>query len=173
MAEVHTHVDIEAPAERVWQILTDLSDYPDWNPLVCQASGDVHEGAELTMSIQPPGADRKSKSATVTVVKPEQELRWVDRAGPPGLLECEWVFKIERLGPEQSRFVQWKVFHGVLGSLWSMRSEEATRAGFEAMNQALKMRAERQASAVGHGHDRGHQSNGREVGALAQASRGA
>ena len=171
MAEVHTHVDIEAPAERVWQILTDFSGYAEWNPFICRASGDAREGAELTLTLQPPGAEPRSKSALVTMVKPNQELRWIDRAGPPGVLTCERVFKIERRGPQQSRVVQWKAFQGLLGPLWSARSEGATRDGFEAMNRALKERAECQAGADGHEHDGQRSTSGHDAGVRTPAAR--
>ncbi len=30
--QIHTQIEIEASAERVWKLLTDLSRFPEWNP---------------------------------------------------------------------------------------------------------------------------------------------
>jgi uncharacterized protein YndB with AHSA1/START domain len=32
MRELGTEVEIAAPPERIWEILTDFAAYPDWNP---------------------------------------------------------------------------------------------------------------------------------------------
>ena len=46
METIETTETIEAPPERVWQILTDLDSYPDWNPFIIEGSGQVTEGRE-------------------------------------------------------------------------------------------------------------------------------
>jgi uncharacterized protein YndB with AHSA1/START domain len=32
--EVFSEVEIQAPAERIWQVLTDFASYPEWNLFV-------------------------------------------------------------------------------------------------------------------------------------------
>jgi uncharacterized protein YndB with AHSA1/START domain len=34
MKELHTEIEIDASAERVWDILTDFASYPQWNPFI-------------------------------------------------------------------------------------------------------------------------------------------
>ena len=45
--QLHTEVVIDAPPEAVWDILTDLHRYPDWNPFVVSSEGSVEVGAKL------------------------------------------------------------------------------------------------------------------------------
>ena len=45
MPSIHTTELIDASPDRVWQILADLSSYPDWNPFIIEASGELREGA--------------------------------------------------------------------------------------------------------------------------------
>lgn len=54
--QISTAIEIEAPAERVWQILTDFAAYPAWNPFIRAIEGPIRPGARLTVRIQPSGA---------------------------------------------------------------------------------------------------------------------
>ena len=47
MREISTEIVINAPAENVWTVLTDCECYPEWNPFIPDAKGDVREGARL------------------------------------------------------------------------------------------------------------------------------
>jgi len=47
MNELHTEIGIQAPAERLWQILTDFATFPQWNPRIKRASGEVEPRARL------------------------------------------------------------------------------------------------------------------------------
>src|SRR5215210_9363232 len=39
MKELHSEIEINAPAQRVWEVLTDFASYPQWNPFIRRASG--------------------------------------------------------------------------------------------------------------------------------------
>ena len=39
MKELHSEIEIDASAERVWGILTDFASYPEWNPFIRRISG--------------------------------------------------------------------------------------------------------------------------------------
>lgn len=47
MRELRSEVTIDAPAERVWELLTDFGSLPDWNPFMQRASGEVAVGEKL------------------------------------------------------------------------------------------------------------------------------
>ena len=83
---------------------------------------------------------------TVLEAAPSEELRWVGHLGIPGLFDGEHRFRIEPLGTNRVRFVQEEQFRGLLVPLVFRFIEGGTRQGFEAMNQALKARAEQRSS---------------------------
>lgn len=143
MATLETCIDIDAPAARVWAILGDFAAYPEWNPFIVLIEGKLKAGATLTIRVAPPGKPVMSFKPRVKVVAPGRELRWIGRVLAPGLLDGEHGFEIEPLGPGQCRLRHIEDFSGVLAPLFIPALEEATRAGFEAMNRALKDRAER------------------------------
>jgi hypothetical protein len=142
MKEVYTEIEIHAPAERVWRVLTDFATYPEWNPFVRRVEGEVEVGARLHVSIEPPGGRGMSFRPTVLVADPDRELRWLGLLWVPGLFDGEHSFVIEPLGGGRVRFIQRERFGGLLVPLLAKMLDGETRRGFEEMNRALKLRCE-------------------------------
>ena len=142
MKEIHTEIEINAPAEKVWKVLTDFAAYPEWNPFVRRGEGEVRVGARLHVYIQPSGGKGMSFRPTVLVADPNRELRWLGHLWVRGLFDGEHSFSIEPLVEGRVRFVQRERFGGLLLPLLSKMLDGDTRRGFEEMNQALKLRSE-------------------------------
>lgn len=142
MKELRTEIEIQASDEQVWQLLTDFASFPEWNPLIRRANGEARAGAQLEVHIQPPGARGMTFRPAVLKAEPNRELRWLGRLILPGLFDGEHIFTIEPLGENRVRFVQREVFTGLLVPLFARGLDTDTRRGFEAMNRALKARAE-------------------------------
>jgi hypothetical protein len=143
MKEIRTDIEIDAPAERVWQVLTDFASFPQWNPFIRQATGEPKVGARLGVRIQPPGSKGMTFRPKVLRVEPNRERRWLGRLWIPGLFDGEPSFHLEPLGPTRTRLVQRETFRGLLVPLLFRWVGGSTRQGLEEMNRALKARAER------------------------------
>lgn len=141
MRNLTTEITIEAPARVVWEILTDLEKYEDWNPFIVSSEGDVTEGSRLRNKMQPPGGKTTTFKPTVTAVEAEKYFEWLGRLGVPGLFDGRHQFKLEAVG-ERTRFIQSEEFTGILVPLFAKMLDNKTQPGFEAMNQAIKERAE-------------------------------
>ncbi len=142
MKELRSEIEIQAPAERVWQLLTDFGSFPKWNPFIRRASGSAKLGERLEVRIQPSGASGMTFRPTVLKAEPNHELRWLGQLLVPGLFDGEHSFTIELLGANRVRFVQREVFNGLLVPLMARGLDADTQRGFEEMNRALKARAE-------------------------------
>ncbi len=142
MKEIHTEIEIDAPAETVWRVLTDFAAYNKWNPFVRRVEGEVSVGARLHVTIQPSGGKAMSFRPTVLVAEPNRELRWLGHFWLPGLFDGEHSFSIEPLDKGRVRFVQRERFGGLLVSLLSTMLDRDIRRGFEEMNRALRLRCE-------------------------------
>ncbi|HIH03819.1 MAG TPA: SRPBCC domain-containing protein [Methanoregulaceae archaeon] len=145
MTILSTEIEIHAPAERVWAILSDFEAYPTWNPFIRQIGGPLKVGASLDAELQPPGSRGMHIRPVVQTVEPNRELSWLGRLfGIPHIFDGRHAFFIEPLSVDGVRFVQQETFKGLLvplaGGLLS-----ATERGFEAMNRALRERAEHEA----------------------------
>ena len=138
-----TEIDINASGERVWRVLTDFGAYREWNPFITSISGQVRRGARLKVRVQPPGGRGMTFRPTVLAADPDRELRWVGRLLLPGIFEGEHAFLITPLENGRVRLRQQETFRGLLVPLLRRLLDGQTRAGFEAMNRALKERAER------------------------------
>jgi hypothetical protein len=144
--EIQSSVEIESTPERVWEILTDVDAYPDWNPFIRRLTGTLELGARLEVRIEPPGARAMTFRPTVRAVEPNRELRWLGRFLLAGFLDGEHTFLLEPTGENRVRFIQRERFRGALVPL-ARRTIAKTRIGFEEMNSALKIRAEKPAGA--------------------------
>jgi hypothetical protein len=142
MHELRTEIEIEATPARVWSILLDFPSYPDWNPFVRAVQGIAKEGDRLTISVQPQGGKGMTFRPTVLTVIPNAELRWRGRFLLPGIFDGEHYFLINQLAPCRLRFVQGEKFSGILIPFVKSNLDGGTKAGFIAMNQAMKSRAE-------------------------------
>ena len=136
----HT-IEIDAEPDVVWRQLADTGSYGDWNPFVRRLDGELTEGSRLEVEITPPEGRAMTFKPKVLAAEPGRELRWLGHLLVKGLFDGEHSFEIEPLDGGRTRFTQSERFSGLLvrplgGGLGK------TERGFEAMNRALKARAE-------------------------------
>lgn len=144
MPHLKTSIEISASPGQVWSILTNLAAYPAWNPFIRSIAGDLSVGHALQVTVQPVGGREMSFKPRVLVAKPEQELRWKAQILFTGLFDGEHYIQLGRTTGGTTLFTQGELFTGVLVPLiFRTAMQSGTRAGFEAMNLALKQRAER------------------------------
>ena len=147
--QLRTQVDVDAPPERVWQVLTDFAAYPQWNPFIVRAEGDPRRGGRLTLRMQPVGGRAITFRPTVLEATPGRRLRWLGHLLVNGIFDGEHSFTIEPLGEGRVRLVQQEDFRGLLVPLMARSLDRRTLPAFEQLNQALKRRAEQPASRRG------------------------
>jgi hypothetical protein len=141
--EIRTEIDIVSTPEELWAILTDFPAHASWNPFIRSIAGQAEKGRRLAVSIQPPGGRAMTFRPTVLVATPNHELRWLGHALVPGIFDGEHYFLMSPSTPGHVRFVQGEKFSGALARLAKASLDGGTKAGFIAMNAALKARAER------------------------------
>ncbi len=140
---LHTQIDIDAPVDVVWDILTDLERYQDWNPFVLYARGTILMGETLLLKPRLPGSRRQLKfTATVTTCEPKVEFAWTGIQIHPAISAGEHVFRLRPLAADRTRLIHDEVFSGVLAPVVMAVGGRQTRRGFELMNEACKLRAE-------------------------------
>ncbi len=142
MRAIRTEIDIHATPERVWAVLCDFPSFPNWNPFVLKVEGKPSIGERLTVRLGSAGGRAMTFKPRVLKADAGRELRWRGRLAIPGLFSGEHSFTIAPQGPDRLRFVQAESFRGLLVPLLWKSLDRDTKAGFAAMNEALKARAE-------------------------------
>lgn len=142
--DITTEILIDAPPARVWAVLADFAAYGNWNPFITRIEGSLTAGERLRVRIRPPGSGGMTFRPRLLTVTPEKELRWRGHLLLPGLFDGEHRFLLEPADEGQrTLFRHGESFSGLLMPvIFGARAQAATRAGFEAMNAALKRRAE-------------------------------
>jgi hypothetical protein len=142
------HVDIQARPETVWEVLTDLAAYPEWNPFIVRAEGAVEPGSRLTLTMLPMGGRPMTVRPRLVEVSVDCELRWRGRLGIPGVMDAEHAFLLQRQDGG-TRLIQQETFRGLLVPFLASSLQHNTLPAFVAMNEALKQRAEHPSRARG------------------------
>jgi len=133
-----TEILIKATPAIVWQILTNVDAYPDWNPFIKSVKGELVVGQNIEIEL--PGMNFKPK---LLVLEENKELRWIGKLFLKGLFDGEHSFEIIDHRDGTVTFKQEEIFNGILVGLFSKKLDRETKADFIAMNEALKVRAEK------------------------------
>ena len=138
MIEYRAETDIAAPAETIWEILTDVSAYPDWDPSCDRIEGTVSPGAKLKVySKLAPG---RAFAVKVTQLDPPSTMVWTGGM-PLGLFKGVRTFALSSAGKGQTHFSLHEVFEGLMLPLISRSMPDMTDA-FRGFCAGLKTRAE-------------------------------
>jgi hypothetical protein len=141
MKTIRVVTDIAAPVQTVWAELSAVAAYAEWNPFITTFQGELVAGSRLKVRIVPPGGRPMTFRPTVTVVEEGKRLEWLGRLVLPGVFDGRHSFLLEDMGDGSTRLTQAEEFSGVLVP-FTRSVLERTHAGFAAMNEALRLRAE-------------------------------
>ena len=140
--ELHTEITIDAPAEIVWHVLTDLEGYAEWNPFVVASGGHLAVGERLTNRMSRGGDKTMTFRPTVTELDEGRTFEWLGRLGLPGIFDGRHRFELRAIDDRTTSLTHSEYFAGILVRFMKKSLDTQTVAGFEAMNEALKERAE-------------------------------
>lgn len=142
MKTISTEIIIQAPKEKVWDILSDFDSYPDWNPFITQIRGELSKGKNLEVTLNIEGRKPSSFQPVVISAIPNEKFCWKGKLLIGGLFDGTHYFKIEDTPDGNTRLIHGENFRGILVGPIMKKIEAATVAGFRKMNESLKELAE-------------------------------
>jgi hypothetical protein len=136
-------VEIDAPASVVWQILTDLPRYGEWNPFCIKAESTLELGAPIVMHLTNFWSESISVNTEIVCANdPERLLSWkLD-------WQADWPYAARRdqivtaLGPERCTYQSINAFFGDTGTHVMRFAGPWVKTAFDNTARALKARAE-------------------------------
>lgn len=140
--QIHTEIIINAPLQKVWQIIIQLEDYKNWNPILIECHGIANPGQRLKNVMRTQGNKTMSFKPIVTKVEEDQYFEWLGSLLVKGLFDGRHSFRLTEISPNQVRLVHREEFSGIASSFILKKIKEQTTANFILWNQALKARAE-------------------------------
>lgn len=140
--EIKTDILIDATPSKVWAILTNFDNYPNWNPFIKSITGQVAVGNKITARIEPPDATAMTFTPKVLAFETNKEFRWLGHLLFAGLFDGEHKFELIDTQNGTTTFIQSESFKGILVPLFKKMLNTNTRNGFNLMNQKLKELAE-------------------------------
>lgn len=136
---IENRTGVAAPAEIIWEILTDLPRWPEWNPLYASASGDIKIGSPWTMVLKLPGRPDEVQRPKVLDWAPNDHIHLQTKTFFIATLR---YLEIEELSKEGCIFSNGERFQGMLAGMIIRPFARDLRKGFDAMGEAMKIRAE-------------------------------
>ena len=138
---IKTEIIIHASPQKVWAILTDFSQYPEWNPFIKSISGSLRMGDTLSIRIETPDSSTMNFSSVVKNLTPEHLLIWQGKFLIKGLFDGKHKFILENC-ETHTKLIHEEKFTGILVPFFPKSFFEKIQLSFQRMNLALKQRSE-------------------------------
>jgi hypothetical protein len=139
MKSFATRIEIQAPLDKIWGILTALPKWVQWNSTVERTVGNVELGAKVSVFVkQNPG---RAFPLRVTELDAPRRMVWTGGM-PLGLFRGTRVFELSTSAASKTFFSMREDFTGPLAGLIG-KSIPNLQPAFDEFAQCLKREAER------------------------------
>jgi len=138
MKSFSTTIQINAPTEKVWDILTDISGWSEWNTTIENIEGSIEHGSKVTVRAK--AMPERAFPLKVSNFVPNESMVWSGGI-PLGLFTGKRVFTISSDEKNVTNFSMSENFTGLLAPLIT-RSIPDLQPSFDEFSRCLKRRAE-------------------------------
>jgi uncharacterized protein YndB with AHSA1/START domain len=138
---VHAEIVIEAPAERVWQVLTDFKTLPTWSKSLQGIEGELRKDADVVVMFM----NNKGKVAPykhrLTIFEAGKKFGWSDSFFP--MLKDHHIYSVEPLPGGRTRFIQTDAAIGFSSLFLGKMATDFMSSNYREFNRVLKAVAEK------------------------------
>lgn len=136
-------VEVDAPAEVVWSVLTDFDRYGEWNPFISRCRADLTVGAPIDMTVQQLAPRPIRMREWIRGVTPGREFTYSMKPIPLGALRSKRTHTLISSAGDRTRYESRFELDGWLAPLVGLLFGRGFQRGFPAMTTAVAREAER------------------------------
>jgi hypothetical protein len=141
---IGTEIDIEAPCEKVWAIITNVDKWHEWSPTINASEGKAEVGSVVTITMMSKEAGKDGPKYSPKIIKMDEPKYFHWRAH----MMAGFIFtndKIIELEPTATgtKVIHKETFKGLMAALMKGQMEKGVPTMLNMMNEALKELAEK------------------------------
>lgn len=148
MREIRTEIEIAAPPEKVWSLLTDIEGWHKWSPIINKSSGNAAMGSTLDITMigemngEKKGKDGPQYNPKITIFDAPKHFRWRAQMLAGFIMTNDKIFELEETSTG-TRLIHTETFSGLMVPLFWGKVKENVPDMLNSMNSALKTLAEK------------------------------
>lgn len=146
---IRHELELAAPAAVVWQVITDLPAYPEWNPFVVACESSLHPGDPILMRVRVFASFAQAQRETILEHESGERLCYGLEGGALGALASRRCHRVISAGPGRTRYESDFELSGWLAPFVRALLGSRLQRGFDSMAEALERRALALMSAAG------------------------
>lgn len=136
---IENRVGVKASAERIWDLIADLSGWSQWNPVDVDVEGALAIGGTLILTERIPGLPDRRVTAAIRDWQPYAQLIWGEKRG--WQFSSVRYYEIEQL--EVGCIVaNGQIFSGLRGESAFAKQRKILKAAFAEVGEAIRLRVE-------------------------------
>lgn len=141
MQIIESKIEIHAPLELVWEVLTDFDTYSEWNSFTPKIECDLKEGNPVHLHVDMKQNNKiRIQTETLLWVKEKESIAWGITAAFP--VKTERAQILTSLNENVTVYYTYDKFWGFLVPLVMLLYKDHIQKGFDAVSTSLKQRAE-------------------------------
>jgi len=134
-------VDINAPADVVWEVISDLAKYPEWNPFCVECRSTLVPGDPIDMKVRLRGRVQAQREWVKTYAE-GRGFSYSIKPLPLGALSSRRAHEIHAVSGTRSRYRSHFQLQGWFSGVVLALMRGALEQGFADMTAAVQQRAE-------------------------------
>jgi len=143
MQTITTEIEIDAPPEKVWSVLTDIEKWQDWSSVINASSGQAAQGSTVTITMigKEAGKDGPTYSPEILVMDEPKLLHWRAHMMAGFIFTNDKIVELEKTD-SGTKLTHKETFKGMMAALMKSQMEKGVSPILNSMNEALKKVAE-------------------------------
>lgn len=139
---IYTDILINAPATKVWKILRDFDNMPNWSSTLKGLTGDISNGGEVVVKFDLGNGQVLDIPRSPLIYEEGVLFGWAGKLRLEGLTDNH-LYKVEAISQNRTRFIQTEEFKGTNPNITPKALAELSIKRYKIFNKELKVEVEK------------------------------